>query len=318
VPDGIIMATHVTGAQPDSIADEWSQWLLHGRCGDDAAFSAAVRAEVERYADRVLDAARLAPGMTLADIGAGEGLVAFRAIERIGPSLRVLLTDVSAAMLQHAQALAVERGVQGQCEFLQCAADALADIPAASVDVVTTRAVLAYVGDKLAALREFHRVLKPGGLISLSEPVFQDDAFAASALRTMLDAQSEQTRDPFTRLLHRWKAYPDTPEGIATSPLVNYSERTLFEFVRQCGFVDIHLQLHIDMAPSIIASWEVFLATSPHPWAPSLSSILTEQFTAAERQLFERTMRPIIESRTATSITRIVYLTAVKPPVDHT
>ena len=34
----------------------------------------------------------LPPGMTLADIGAGEGTVAFRAIERVGPSLRVLLT----------------------------------------------------------------------------------------------------------------------------------------------------------------------------------------------------------------------------------
>jgi ubiquinone/menaquinone biosynthesis C-methylase UbiE len=313
------MARHVTGARADSTADEWSQWLLHRRHGDDAAFAGAVRAEVERYADRVLDAARLAPGMTLADIGAGDGLVAFRAIERIGPSLRVLLTDVSATMLQHAQSLAVERGVRGQCEFLHCPADALTDIPGASADVVTTRAVLAYVADKLAALREFYRVLKPGGLISLSEPIFQDDAFAASALRTMIDAQSEHTRDLFTRLLHRWKAaqYPDTSEKIAASPLVNFSERTLFEFVRQCGFVDIHLELHIDMAPSIIGSWEVFLTTSPHPWAPALSSIMSDQFTAAERQLFERTMRPIIESSNAKTITRMVYLTAAKPPVDH-
>jgi arsenite methyltransferase len=309
------MVTHVTGTLPDSIPDEWSQWLLHRRHGDDATFAGIVRAEVERYADRVLDAARLAPGMVLADIGAGDGLVAFRAIDRIGPSLRVVMTDVSAAMLQHARSLAVERGVQHQCEFLQCPADKLADVPSAAVDVVTTRAVLAYVADKSAALREFHRVLKPGGRISISEPILQDDAFAATALRTMIEAQSGQTQDRFMHLLHRWKAaqYPDTHEKIAASPLVNYSERNLFEFVRHCGFVDVHLELHIDMSPSIITSWEVFLATSPHPWAPPLSNIVAEQFTPDEWQLFERTMRPIIESPDATTTTRIAYLTAVKP-----
>jgi ubiquinone/menaquinone biosynthesis C-methylase UbiE len=288
---------------------------LHRRHGDNPAFAGIVRAEVERYADRVLDAARLAPGMTLADIGAGEGLVAFRAIDRIGQSLRVLMTDVSAAMLQHAQSLAIERGVHSQCEFLQCPADKLADIRSASIDVITTRAVLAYVSDKSAALREFQRVLKPGGRISISEPILQDDAFAATALRTMIDAESGQTKDRFMHLLHRWKAaqYPDTHEKIADSPLVNYSERNLFEFVRGSGFVEIHLELHIDMLPSIISSWEVFLATSPHPWAPPLSIIIEEQFTAEERQLFERIMRPLIESPGATTTTRIVYVTAVKP-----
>jgi ubiquinone/menaquinone biosynthesis C-methylase UbiE len=305
----------MTGTQPDSKSDEWSAWLLHRRHGDDPAFAGIVRAEVERYADRVLDAARLAPGMTLADIGAGEGLVAFRAIERLGQSLRVIITDISAAMLQHARALAVERQVQAQCEFLHCPADNLADIPSASIDAITTRAVLAYVRDKAAALREFLRVLKPGGRISISEPILQDDAFAATALRMMIDADAAQTKDQFVRLLHRWKAaqYPDTPEKIADSPLVNFSERNLFEFVRRSGFIEIHLELHIDMLPSIITSWEVFLAASPHPWAPPLGSIVEEQFTPEERQVFERVMRPIIESPGATTTSRIVYLSAVKP-----
>ena len=57
----------------------------------------------EGYADRVFEGAQLGAGMTVVDIGAGEGLVAFRAIERIGPSLRVMLTDVSAPMLRYAR-----------------------------------------------------------------------------------------------------------------------------------------------------------------------------------------------------------------------
>lgn len=35
-----------------------------------------------QYADRVLDKDGISPGMTLIDVGAGDGLVAFRAIER--------------------------------------------------------------------------------------------------------------------------------------------------------------------------------------------------------------------------------------------
>ena len=296
-------------------ADVWSEWLLHRRHADDPAFSQVVRAEVERYANRVLDASRLAPGMTLADIGAGEGLISFRAIERVGPSLRVILTDISEAMLRHAESLARERNVQQQCTFLHCPADQLTGIPDASVDAVISRAVLAYVADKPAALREFSRILRPGGRISISEPMLQDDAFMATALRTTLESQTADPRDRFLPLLQRWKSaqYPDTHEKIASSPIANYSERNLFEFVRRAGFRDIHLELHIDMQPSIIRSWEVFIRNSPHPWAPPLSEIFDRQFSAEERQFFESVMRPIVESPDAITTTRIVYLDATKP-----
>jgi ubiquinone/menaquinone biosynthesis C-methylase UbiE len=296
-------------------ADVWSEWLLHLRHADDPVFAEAVRVEVERYADRVLDAARLAPGMTLADIGSGEGLVAFRAIDRIGPGLRVVIADVSESMLAHAQSRADALQVQNQCTFLRCSAERLDGLADASVDVVTTRAVLAYVADKRAALGEFHRVLKPSGRISLAEPILQDEAFAATALRTMLDTKAIQPQDRFLPLLHRWKAaqYPDTQEKIANSPIANWSERNLFDFVRLSGFVEIHLELHIDMMPSIVNSWEVFLGVSPHPWAPPLNTVLHEQFTAEEREIFEQVMRPTVESPDAVTTTRVAYLSAVKP-----
>lgn len=60
-------------------SDVWSEWLLHRRHADDPAYGRVVQASVVSYADRVLDGAQLAEGMTLVDAGAGEGLVAFRA-----------------------------------------------------------------------------------------------------------------------------------------------------------------------------------------------------------------------------------------------
>lgn len=305
----------MTGETKIPTADLWSQWLLHGRYADDPHFQQAVHAMVDRYVGRLLDGAHLAAGETLLDVGTGEGLVAFRAIERLGPTVSVWLTDVSEPMLRHAETQAAERGVRSQCRFLRCPADHLEGITDTSVDVVVTRSVLAYVSDKIAALREFHRVLKPGGRISLVEPVYQDDALAASALRAAIDANPPERVSPMTLLLHRWKAaqYPDTEEKILESPIANYSERDMIRFAQIAGFSELHLELHIDTLPSIVRSWEVFINSSPHPLAPPLSVIMSEQFTAEERQLFERTLRPVIEDPKAVTTDRMLYLTAKKP-----
>ena len=274
-----------------------------------------MKASVEQIADQVLDAAQLLPGMTLADIGAGEGLIAFRAIERIGASLQVVLTDVSAPMLRVAETLAQQRGVRDQCRFLECPADALSGIPDASVDVVATRAVLAYVADKGLALRECFRILKPGGRISISEPILQDEAFYVRALRARLDAAVPGQEDRFLRLLHRWKSaqFPDTAEGCASSPIVNYSERDLLNLARAAGFSEIHLRLHLDVMPSLVTTWKVFLGTSPHPWAPSLATIMEQQFTPEDRRFFEQMVRPTVESGNNPVVERVVYLNAVRP-----
>ncbi|HEY3849814.1 MAG TPA: class I SAM-dependent methyltransferase [Steroidobacteraceae bacterium] len=262
----------------------------------------------------MLDGAQLANGMTLVDVGAGEGLVAFRAIDRIGPSLRVTLTDVSAPMLQFAESVAVQRNVRSQCTFLECKADNLERIADASVDVVVTRAVLAYVADKSGALGEFFRILKPGGRLSIAEPILQDEAFYVRALRKRVEDQSRPV-DRYLVLLHRWKAaqFPDTEEACAKSPIANYSERDLLNMARTAGFQQLHLQLHIDVAPSLITSWDVFLGSSPHPWAPCGNQILAEQFTPEERQLFEQLVRPTVESGTNITTERSAYLQARKP-----
>jgi arsenite methyltransferase len=298
-----------------AVTDAWSEWLLHRRHADDPTYERVVQGVVQRLADRVLDEAKLSPGMLLADIGAGEGLLAFRAIERVGPTLQVVLTDISGPMLRHAEALAVQRGVRSQCRFLEGSAEKLDDIADSTVDVVATRAVLAYVADKSAALREFYRVLKPAGRISIAEPILQDEAFFARALRRRVEEQGSRSEDRFLVLLHRWKAaqFPDTEEECAKSPIVNYSERDLINFVRGAGFADIHLQLNIDVTPSLVTSWDVFLGTSPHPWAPSLSHILAAQFTPEERQFFEQIMRPIVESGKNLATDRMVYVNAKKP-----
>ncbi len=48
------------------------------------------------------------------------------------------------------------------------------------------------------------------------------------------------------------------------------------------------------------------------PWAPSLQRILKEQFSHAERWLFESVVRPTVESGKNPTVDRIAYLIAIK------
>ncbi len=298
----------------DKFADPWARWLLHDRHGGDPLQGGAVEEAVRKYADRVLDALPLTSGMTLADIGSGDGLIAFRAIERHGDSLQVVLAERSAELLLHAQQLAINRGIEAQCRFVQCDAERLSPIADGSVDAVTTRAVLAYVPDKLRALREFHRILKPGGRLSLAEPIMQDDAFMVRAMRLFLDGTPHESHTAL-RLLHRWKAvqFPDTDEAIRRSPITNFGERDLIRQAHEVGFVGLHLELHIDIVSSPEPpSWEAFVRSSPHPLAPPLEVILQEHFTPEERIELENIIRPRLQDPKAIGITRIAYLTGKK------
>ncbi|OYY04212.1 MAG: hypothetical protein B7Y73_04850 [Acidocella sp. 35-58-6] len=295
--------------------DVWSNWLRNHRYGGDADYERNVRSRVAVYVRRVLDGAKLWPGMTLLDIGAGEGAVGLAAIERLGARLKVLFMDISPSLLRHAEALALCAGVVSQCRFLNASAERMDPVADASVDVVTSRAVLAYVPDKLAALRQCYRVLKPGGRISIGEPVFRDEALAACALGQTLAARPADHPDRLMRLVQRWRAaqFPDTLEAIAKNPMTNYSERDLVRFMQNAGFCHIHLEFHVDAGDAAPMPWEVFINTSPHPLAPTLADIMQTQFDADERLIFERGLRPSIESGDRVCTDRMAYLTAVKP-----
>ena len=288
---------------------------MHRRNAEVTEYSQRVQMLVESYADRVLGGAALKPGMTLVDLGAGDGLVAFRAFDRVGASLKVILVDISLPLLKVAEQTAESRGVWEQCTFLEAPAERLGELKDNSVDAVTTRSSLAYVVDKNAALRECFRILKPGGRLSIAEPVFRDNALAAASMRKRLDSGQFDSKESILPLLHRWHAaqFPDTNEKIQSSPIANYTERDLLQSAQTIGFRELNLELHISVTNSYRKSWKVFLDSSPHPLAPSLRTIFNESFNAEESRLFEAVVRPMVESSELPETDRMAYLTALKP-----
>lgn len=121
-------------------------------------------------ADRTADIAHIAVALDLhhgsrvLDAGCGTGQFAI-ALATLG--CVVTAKDLSPQMIDRASGHARDRGVE--IEFRVGDITHLDD-PAATYDAIHARAVLQFVPDVVAALREFRRVLKPAGRLLTSVP----------------------------------------------------------------------------------------------------------------------------------------------------
>jgi SAM-dependent methyltransferase len=122
-----------------------------------------------RSAER--DAAFLLPhleaGQTLLDCGCGPGQITIGLARAVSPG-RVTGIDVDADVLEQARRTAVDAGV-ANVEYREARVASL-PFPDESFDVVYFHALLCHLPAPLDALAEARRVLKPGGLVAVSEP----------------------------------------------------------------------------------------------------------------------------------------------------
>jgi arsenite methyltransferase len=137
------------------MADRWAEWLLSKRFGGYANTETARlgNKQLTRVRDALLDFAFVKPGETVLDVGCGDGLMGFGALERSAPSGRTIFLDISDDLLQRCREIACKTQMVERCTFVRAAADQL-PLRDKSVDLVTTRSVLIYVEDKTAALSE--------------------------------------------------------------------------------------------------------------------------------------------------------------------
>src|SRR5438105_9684995 len=103
-----------------------------------------MREELVPVRDRVLDGAGLAQGESLLDVGCGEGLIGFGALER--GAGHVVFSDISQDLLDFCRETAGALGLSDRCSFLKAPAHELVGLAGGSVDVVATRSVLIYAG----------------------------------------------------------------------------------------------------------------------------------------------------------------------------
>lgn len=111
-------------------------------------------------------AAGLAPGMRVLDVGSGTGVVAFLAAELVGPCGEVVGTDLAPTAVATANKAAAARGL-AQVAFRQGdSAEMEFERP---FDAIVGRYVLWCQADPGAMLRKLARHLSPGGVIVFHE-----------------------------------------------------------------------------------------------------------------------------------------------------
>ena len=291
--------------------DRWARWILERRHGGDPEQRRRNLPFLHRVRDRVLDNAGISGGETLLDVGSGDGLIAFGALDRLGPDGQVVFSDISQDLLDHSRELAGDLGVIDRCRFLQAPASDLAALDDASVDVVTTRSVLIYVEDKKHSFEEFYRVLKPGGRVSVFEPI---NSFKLhETRRSFLGYDVEPVWDLAEKV---WDVYrrhqpPDT------DPMLNFDEHNLFDLAESAGFEEVQLAFEASVRTGSPFNeepipWETLLRTSGNPKQPPFGEAMEEALSTEERARFTSHLRPLVEAGQQRWPVAVAYLKAVK------
>jgi ubiquinone/menaquinone biosynthesis C-methylase UbiE len=295
-----------------SSQDRWAAWVLDRRFGGEPEEAERGMRELAPVRDRVLEGAGIREGDVLLDVGAGDGLIAFGALPLVGDSGRVIFSDVSQELLDVSRGLAQELDTLSRCEFLLARAEDLAPVADESVDVVTTRSVVIYVEDKQRAFDTFHRVLRPGGRLSMFEPINRFTFPEPENKYMGFDVT------PIAGLVRRVKDAYNRLAGQGDSTLVDFDEGDLISFAERAGFRKVELtyeaKVERDVGPhwGNELNWDTFLRVAPNPLAPTLAETIDDALTPEEAERFVSHLRPLFEEKKGTSRSAVAYLRAVK------
>jgi ubiquinone/menaquinone biosynthesis C-methylase UbiE len=104
----------------------------------------------------------LRPGLDLLDVGCGPGTITIDLAGRVAPG-RVLGVDASAEVIDQARSAGDDRVAFAVADAYHL------DLADGSFDVVHAHQVLQHLTDPVAALTEWARVLRPGGLLAVRD-----------------------------------------------------------------------------------------------------------------------------------------------------
>lgn len=111
--------------------------------------------------DKLLEMAEFKPGEKILETSCGTGLVTFRAAAQVDPGGEVVATDLSGTMIELAEDLADQQGIDN-VTFQRMDAEQL-DLEDNQFDTAFCSLGLMYFPFPVEGLKEMYRVLKPGG-----------------------------------------------------------------------------------------------------------------------------------------------------------
>jgi predicted methyltransferase len=145
--------------------------------------------EQEEAPGRALRIMQVAPGSTVADIGAGSGYFTVRLARLVGASGKVYATDIQAGMLDLIRARLTRERIANVTLVLGDPADP--KLPPASLDLALMVDVYHELHDPQTVLGHIHNALKPGGRLVLVEYKGEDATIPIIPSHKMTVAQAK-------------------------------------------------------------------------------------------------------------------------------
>jgi ubiquinone/menaquinone biosynthesis C-methylase UbiE len=150
--------------------------------------------EEEEQPEAMLDALKIQPGWTVADVGAGAGYTSLRLARRVGPKGTVLATDLQPQMLRMLRANAKAAGVTNITPILCTQTDT--KLPEGAVDLIIMVDVYHECSDPETTLQGLRKALKPGGQLVLVEFRGEDPDVPIKPEHKMTVAQVRKELEP--------------------------------------------------------------------------------------------------------------------------
>ncbi len=130
---------------------------------------------------------KLKPGMTVCDMGCGNGFYTLKMAEAVGPEGKVLAVDIQSEMLRLMEARAAEIELKNIDSILGTVADP--KLPVGKVDLILCVDVYHEFSHPEQMLRAMRRSLKPDGVIALLEFRLEDRDVPIKLLHKMSKKQ---------------------------------------------------------------------------------------------------------------------------------
>ncbi len=158
--------------------------------------------EQEEGLSLLIESLQLAPGMVVADIGAGSGVISTKIAEQIGPTGTVLAVDIQQEMLDALAAKCKKRGIENIVPIL--GETKSPRLKPGTVDLVVMVDVYHEFDFPYEMLRGIAASLKPGGRVAFVEYRKEDPTVPIKEVHKMSEAQVKKEAAPPEFGL-RWK-----------------------------------------------------------------------------------------------------------------
>jgi len=135
------------------------------------------------------------PGARVLDAGCGPGRLTLPLAAAVGPAGQVLALDLQEEMLSRTRDKVQAAGLSN-VQYIQAALGE-GKLPSEQFDRAVLVTVLGEIPDQASALQEINRALKPGGLLSVTEVIFDPHFQRQEAVRRLAETAGFREKERF-------------------------------------------------------------------------------------------------------------------------